>query len=59
MSELMLYLGLTSMQAAQFPEIRPSGNLRGETGEWMLEPAEPELWWPLPLGLRRWATLRV
>jgi len=55
----MLSLGLTSMQAAQFPEIRPSGTLRGETGGWILEPAEPELWQPCPLGLRRWATLTV
>lgn len=59
MNELILYLGLASMEAAQFPEIKPSGNLRCKTREWVLEPAEPELHQSLPLGLRRWATLRV
>lgn len=39
----MLHLGLTSMPIAQFPEIRPSGNLRGKKGEPVLKTVELEL----------------
>lgn len=38
----------TSMAIAQFPEIRPSGNLRGKKGEPVLKIVELELWQSLP-----------